>query len=122
MEWRGSSEFNDPVVRRHRYRAAQRTDRDPVALDVLLEEVAAELGKPEDPRISILKSKWEEMVGPQNAQYSTPGFIRDFGLHIFVSHPGWLLEMKNKARFILMKIQRSYPELKLRKVFFILEK
>ena len=121
MGWNRKSEFNDPAVYRHRRRAAQRTTRDAAPLEKILESVVSELNQPEDPRISILRDKWASIVGPQNAKYSQPGAIQGINLLIQISHPGWLPELRKHARKILMEIQRNYPELKIRRLYFELD-
>ena len=121
MQWRGKSEFNDPAVRQHRRRAAQRTAREAAALEDILSAVAAELHQPEDPRVCILREKWPAIVGPQNAQHSQPACIQGQNLRIRVSHPAWLPELRRYARTIHMRIQKHYPELKIRKLYFELD-
>jgi len=121
MRWNSKSEFGDPTVRNHRKKAAERIPREAEEVSSILRSVVDGLERPVDQRISVLCSEWKEIAGIQIAQHSEPGFIKNFALHIFVDHPGWMSDLVRTKQMILMKVQRKYPNLKIRRLYFILE-
>ncbi len=63
----------------------------------------------------------KDVVGEQIAKHCEPGFIKDYALHVFVDHPGWLPELERLKRPLLMKLQNSYRELRIRHLRFSLQ-
>ena len=41
-------------------------------------------------------------------------------LHVFVDHPGWMAELERLKRPLLIKLQASYRELRIRRIQFLL--
>lgn len=121
MDWLGSTEFNEPVVRRHRKRAAQRLPRDAAGIAEILDGISGALERPEDQRVSALRSKWPEVAGKQIARHSQPGFIKGFTLHVFVDHPGWMPELERMKRILLERVQSRFHGLRIRRLVFLLE-
>jgi predicted nucleic acid-binding Zn ribbon protein len=76
--------------------------------------------RPESEHILILRDAWVKLVGTQIAKHSTPGFIKDWALHVRVDHPGWIPEMKRNSSIILSKLKANYPSLSIRRLIFIL--
>lgn len=95
--------------------------RDVRSLDQILKDVVDGLEEPQCENILILRAAWPKLVGPQIAKHSEPGFIKDFTLHIYVNHPGWLPELQRIKRTLLHKFQSQYRELRVRKLNFLLE-
>ena len=122
MAFRSKSEFKDPHVQKHRRDAAKRPDRLADNLAGILPKIIESLERPVDPRVSLLKDQWKEIVGEQNALHSEPGFIKDFALHVWVDHPGWMPEFQKLKRTILVKVQKVFPGKRpVRKLNFLLE-
>lgn len=96
-------------------------NRDIRSLDGILNDVIAGLEKPQSENILILRDAWPKLVGAQIAKHSSPGFIKDFSLNVFVDHPGWIPELERIKRFLLQKLQAQYRELRIRKLNFLLE-
>lgn len=91
------------------------------AIADVLQSVLDDFEQPVQENVLLLREAWPELVGSQIAQHSQPGFIKDFSLHIFVDHPGWLPELERMKRPLLLKLQSSYRELNIRKLRFSLE-
>ena len=83
--------------------------------------VVEALEEPQSENILILRDAWPKLVGKQITGHSEPGFIKDFTLHIYVNHPGWLPELERLKHTLLQKLQSHYRELGIRKLSFILE-
>ena len=90
-------------------------------IDDILKDVIEGLEQPTHENILVLRKVWPELVGAQIAQHSEPGFIKDFALHVFVDHPGWMPELERIKRVLLQKLQSQYRELRIRKLNFLLE-
>ncbi len=87
----------------------------------ILPDVLGGLEKPQNENILILRKAWPKLVGGQISKHSEPGFIKDFALHVFVDHPGWMPELERIKRILLQKLQAQYRELRIRKLNFLLE-
>lgn len=96
-------------------------NRDIRELDAILKDVLDGLEQPQSENILILRDAWSELVGAQIAQHSTPGFVKNFSLHVFVDHPGWIPELECAKRLLLQKLQSKYRELRIRRINFLLE-
>lgn len=96
-------------------------NRDIRSIDGILKDVIDGLEKPQSENILILREAWPKLVGAQIAKHSSPGFIKDFALNVFVDHPGWIPELERIKRFLLQKLQSQYRELRIRKLNFLLE-
>jgi len=87
----------------------------------ILKDVVEGLEQPVQENILVLRKAWPELAGAQIAKYSDPGFIKDFTLHIFVDHPGWMPELERIKGMLLKKLQSRYRELRIRSLKFLLE-
>jgi predicted nucleic acid-binding Zn ribbon protein len=87
----------------------------------ILNDVVDGLQEPQCENILIVRKAWPELVGAQISKHSEPGFIKDFTLHVYVNHPGWLAELERIKRTLLQKFQSQYRELRIRKLSFLLE-
>ncbi len=87
----------------------------------ILKDVVGGLEQPVQESVLILRESWEKLVGVQIAKHSEPGFIKDFALYIFVDHPGWMPELERHKRSLLMKLQSSYREMRIRHIRFQLK-
>ncbi len=110
MDFGYKSEFNDAHVQQHRRRAAVRPDRLADDLPKILSRIAEDLEQPDDPRISLLKNRWEEIAGKAVAVHSEPQYIDKCILYIAVDHAGWMPELQKVKRTILAKIQKVFIE------------
>ena len=90
-------------------------------MDEILKDVVDGLEQPQSENILILRDAWSKLVGSQIAKHSAPGFIKDFSLHVFVDHPGWMPELERIKRLLLQKLQSQYRDLRIRKLNFLLE-
>jgi predicted nucleic acid-binding Zn ribbon protein len=90
-------------------------------LDEILKDVVDALEQPVQENILVLRKAWPELVGTQIAQHSEPGFIKDFMLHVFVDHPGWMPELERIKGILLQKLQSRYGNMRIRRLNFILE-
>ena len=99
----------------------QSPNRDIRSIDGILNDVIDGLGQPQSENILILRDAWPKLVGAQIAKHSSPGFIKDSSLNIFVDHPGWIPELERIKRLLLQKMQAQYRELRIRKLNFLLE-
>ena len=90
-------------------------------IDGILKDVLDGLEQPQSENILILRDAWPKLVGAQIAKHSEPGFIKEFALHVYVDHPGWMPELERIKRILLQKLQSSYRELRIRKLNFLLE-
>ncbi len=95
--------------------------RDIRRIDDILKDVVEGLEQPQSENILILREAWPKLVGAQIATHSTPGFMKDFSLHVFVDHPGWMPELERIKRILLQKLQAQYRDLRIRKLNFLLE-
>jgi predicted nucleic acid-binding Zn ribbon protein len=86
----------------------------------ILKDVVEGFEQPMQENVLILRKAWPTLVGEQIAKHCEPGFIKDYALHIFVDHPGWLPELERLKRPLLMKLQSSYRELRIRQLHFSL--
>lgn len=87
----------------------------------VLKDVVEGFDQPVQENVLILREAWPKLVGAQIAKHSEPGFIKDFQLHVFVDHPGWLPEIERIKRMLLRKLQSSYRELHIRGLRFSLQ-
>ncbi|HEY5653355.1 MAG TPA: DUF721 domain-containing protein [Pontiella sp.] len=87
----------------------------------ILKDVVDGFEQPVQENVLILREAWSSLVGPQIAAHCEPGFIKDFQLHIFVDHPGWLPELERIKRQLLMKLKSSCRELNIRRLSFSLQ-
>jgi predicted nucleic acid-binding Zn ribbon protein len=87
----------------------------------ILPDVMEGLEVPQSENILILRKAWPKLVGEQIAQHSTPGFVKDFVLYIYIDLPGWMPELMRIKRMLLQKLQAQYGELRIRKLNFLLE-
>ena len=95
--------------------------RDIRRIDDILKDVVDGLERPKSESILILRDAWPTLVGAQISAHSCPGFTKDFVLHVFVDHPGWLPELERIKHLLLKKLKSKYRELNIRKLSFILE-
>ncbi|MEN8253971.1 MAG: DUF721 domain-containing protein [Verrucomicrobiota bacterium] len=96
-------------------------NRDILGIDDILKDVVAGLEQPVQENILMLRKAWPKLVGAQIAKHSEPGFIKEFALHVFVDHPGWMPELERIKGMLLKKLQSRYRELRIRKLNFLLE-
>ena len=95
--------------------------RDIRRIDDILKDVVEGLEQPKSDSVMVLRDAWPKLVGPQIAKHSNPGFIKDFALHVFVDHPGWMPELERIKRVLLQKLKSQYRDLNIRKLNFLLE-
>ena len=91
------------------------------SLGAILPDVLDGLERPQSENILVLRKAWPKLVGEQIAKHSEPGFTKDFTLHVFVDHPGWMPELERIKRLLLQKLQSQYGELRIRRLNFLLE-
>ena len=96
-------------------------NRDILGIDDILKDVVAGLEQPVQENILVLRKAWPKLVGAQIAKHSEPGFIKEFALHVFVDHPGWMPELERIKGMLLKKLQSRYRELRIRRLNFLLE-
>ncbi len=96
-------------------------NRETRAIADILEDVVEGFEQPVQENILMLRKAWSKLVGAQIAKHSEPGFIKDFALHVFVDHPGWMPELERIKGMLLQKLQSCYRELRIRKLIFLLE-
>lgn len=87
----------------------------------ILGDVVEGLVQPTQENVLILREAWGKLVGAQIATHSQPGFIKDNKLFVFVDHPGWMPELERMKRPLLIKLQASYRELRIRQLCFTLK-
>lgn len=95
--------------------------REARGIDEILTDVLAGIEQPVQENILVLRKAWCELVGGPISNHSEPGFIKDFALHVFVDHPGWMPELERIKRLLLQKLQARYQEMRIRRLNFILE-
>ena len=96
-------------------------NREILGIDDILKDVVAGLEQPVQENILVLRKAWPKLVGAQIAKHSEPGFIKEFALHVFVDHPGWMPELERIKGMLLQKLQSQYRELRIRKLNLLLE-
>jgi hypothetical protein len=106
---------------RYHMRKPPAPNREIRSLSDILPDVIAGLEVPQNENILILRDAWPKLVGAQIAQHSSPGFIKDFALNVFVDLPGFLPELERIKRVLLQKLQSQYKELRIRRLHFLLE-
>ncbi len=87
----------------------------------ILKDVVEGFDQPVQENVRVLREAWPKLVGAQIAKHCEPGFIKDFALHVFVNHPGWMPELERQKRILLQKLQGNYREMRIRRLNFILE-
>ena len=95
--------------------------RDVKSVGDILKDVIASFEEPVQESVVTLRGVWPKLVGTQIAQHSEPGYVKDFALHVFVDHPGWLQELERMKRPLQVKLQAQYRELRIRQIRFILK-
>ncbi len=118
---RNAARWDMDRVRYHLGRRPPSPNREIRSLGDILPDVLEGLERPQSENILILRNAWSELVGEQIAKHSAPGFIKDFALHVFVDHPGWMPELERIKRILLQKLQARFRELRIRKLNFLLE-
>lgn len=125
MEQPRKSKFNaarwDLDKVRYRLRKSPAPHREVRSLDGILKDVLGSLEQPQSDDLLILREAWEKLAGDQLAKHSTPGFIQNFSLFVYVDHPGWLPELERVKRILLQKLQSQYKSLRIRRLNFVLE-
>lgn len=96
-------------------------NRDLRGIGDILPDVIEGLEQPVQDNILLLRKVWPELVGGPIASHSVPCYIKDFMLHVFVDHPGWMPELERIKSLLLKKLQASYREMRIRRITFILE-
>lgn len=96
-------------------------NRDIRSVSDILKDVVDGLEQPTQENVLVLREAWSRLVGAQISKHSEPGFIKDFQLFVFVDHPGWMPELERIKRPLLIKLQASYRELRIRKLRFLLQ-
>jgi len=94
--------------------------RDAKSVAEVLKDVVEGLSEPVQANVVLLREVWPELAGAQIAKHSQPGFIKDYALHVFVDHPGWLAELERMKRPLLLKLQSAYSEMRIRSLRFSL--
>lgn len=87
----------------------------------ILQDVVEGLEHPVQENVLVLRKAWPDLVGAQIATHSDPGFIKDFALHVFVDHPGWMPELERIKGMLLQKLQSRHRAMRIRKLNLILE-
>ena len=95
--------------------------RDCKTVGDILKDVVEEFEQPVQDNVRLLREAWPKLVGAQIAKHSEPGFIKDFQLHVFVDHPGWIPELERSKRMLLQTLQSNYRELRIRGLRFSLQ-
>ncbi|VGO12736.1 hypothetical protein PDESU_01290 [Pontiella desulfatans] len=95
--------------------------RDIKSVADILKDVVEGFEVPVQDNVRILREAWPKLVGTQIAKHCAPGFIKDYQLHVFVDHPGWLPELERIKRMLLQKLQGNYRELNIRGLRFSLQ-
>lgn len=110
-------------IDRVRFKMAQppAPQRDVKSMAEILKDVVGGLEQPVQESVLVLRESWKKLVGEQIAKHSSPGFIKDFALYIFVDHPGWMPELERQKRPLLMKLQSNYREMRIRHIRFQLK-
>lgn len=95
--------------------------RDIKSVGDILKDVVGGLEQPVQESVLVLRESWKKLAGEQIAKHSEPGFIKDYALHVFVDHPGWMPELERHKRPLLMKLQSGYSEMRIRQIRFLLK-
>ena len=90
-------------------------------IEDILKDVVEGLEQPVHENVLVLRKAWPELAGEQISQHSEPGFIKDFALHVFVDHPGWMPELERIKGMLLQKLQARHREMRIRKLILLLE-
>ena len=95
--------------------------RDIRGIGDILPDVIEGLEQPVQDNVLLLRKVWPELAGGPIASHSVPSFIKDFTLHVFVDHPGWMPELERTKRLLLKKLQAGYRDMRIRRLSFILD-
>jgi predicted nucleic acid-binding Zn ribbon protein len=87
----------------------------------ILQDVVEGLEQPVQENVLVLRKAWPDLVGAQIAKHSEPGFIKDFALHVFVDHPGWMPELERIKGMLLQKLQSRHRAMRIRRLNLMLE-
>ena len=66
-------------------------------------------------------SGWDKIVGPELSMHVRPKEIINGSLILETDHPGWIQRMRMNQERYLKDIQKSYPELEIRKLRVVME-
>lgn len=92
------------------------------SLGDVLPEVMGELGLKSDWNVADLEPRWNDLVGPANAQHCRPGRWERGVLTVYVDHHVWLAELQRFGKAsILKRIRRDMSEAAIRDVRFELD-
>ncbi|OGV53470.1 MAG: hypothetical protein A2X45_24355 [Lentisphaerae bacterium GWF2_50_93] len=91
---------------------------------VSIQEVVGELMKKSDISDNILimkiKSEWEDIVGRDITDVSSPKLIKNGVLYVEVINSVWMMELRNYSRKIIVeKIQSLHPEMTIKDIIFV---
>lgn len=80
---------------------------EPRPLASSLDEVARAIGAPPAEALSVVFSRWEELVGAAVAAHSRPVSLVRSTLVVSVDHPAWATQMKYLGSTLLARITET---------------
>jgi predicted nucleic acid-binding Zn ribbon protein len=79
-------------------------DDHPHELARSLDDIARSIGAPPAEALSVVFSRWEEVVGPAVAAHSHPVSLLRSTLVVSVDHPAWATQLRYLGSTILARI------------------
>jgi predicted nucleic acid-binding Zn ribbon protein len=80
-------------------------DNDPKPVAASLDRVAAKLGAPKVAALSVVFSRWEDVVGQSVAVHTRPLSLRDGRLVVGVDEPGWATQLTYLTADLLRRLE-----------------
>ena len=97
-------------------------DSGAIPLGSLIPEVFKDMKLDVHAQVSQIASKWPEIVGPQLAANTRPAHLENKILAVFVSHPGWLFELRGAPTAeILSRLQAKFGKTLIQNVRFAVD-
>ncbi|MFZ2653695.1 MAG: DUF721 domain-containing protein [Victivallales bacterium] len=93
---------------------------DPVTIQDVIGELMKKSSISDNVLILKIKSEWEDIVGRDITDVSTPKFIKNGFLYVEVINSVWMMELRNCSKKIIIgKIQSLHPEITIKDIVFV---
>ena len=80
-------------------------EREPRRVGESIDRVTGSIGAPRAATLSVVFSRWEQLVGAEIASHATPRSLRDRVLVVDVDQPAWAAQLGFLSAQILSKLE-----------------
>lgn len=97
-------------------------DAGALPLGALIPEVFKGMNLDVHAQVARIAAVWPEIVGPQLARNTRPAHLENKVLAIYVSHPGWIMELRGAPTTeILTRIQTKFGKSDIKNIRFAVD-